>query len=132
MIYLLDTHVLIWSLMYSSKLSDNCIKILKDRKNTIFVSAISFWEISLKHSLNKLEISNILPDRIPELAVEAGYELLPLLPEEAANYHQLKGTWHRDPFDRMLIGQAIQKNITLISKDESISKYQAEGLKIVW
>jgi PIN domain nuclease of toxin-antitoxin system len=132
MIYLLDTHVLIWSLMYSSKLSNNCLEILKNKKNTIFVSTISFWEISLKHSLNKLEILRLMPDALPELVIEAGYELLPLLPEDVANYHQLDAAWHRDPFDRMLIWQAIQKNIILISKDENINKYQSAGLKVVW
>jgi PIN domain nuclease of toxin-antitoxin system len=132
MIYLLDTHVLIWSLMYSSKLSNNCLEILKNKKNTIFVSTISFWEISLKHSLNKLEILRLMPDALPELAIEAGYELLPLLPEDVANYHQLDAAWHRDPFDRMLIWQAIQKNITLISKDENINKYESVGLKVIW
>ena len=132
MIYLLDTHILIWSLLYSSKLSDNCLEILKNKKNTILVSAISFWEISLKHSLNKLEILGLMPDVFPELAIKAGYELLPLLPNEVANYHHLKATWHKDPFDRMLIWQAIQNNITLISKDETINKYQSAGLKVVW
>ncbi|RBQ03833.1 type II toxin-antitoxin system VapC family toxin [Pedobacter miscanthi] len=132
MIYLLDTHVLIWSLMYSSKLSDVSLEILKNKKNTILVSTISFWEISLKHSMNKLDILRIFPDALPGLAIEAGYELLPLLPDDVANYHQLNATWHRDPFDRMLIWQAIQKNITLISKDEDINKYQSAGLKVVW
>jgi PIN domain nuclease of toxin-antitoxin system len=132
MIYLLDTHVLIWSLMYSSKLSNNCLEILKNKKNTIFVSTISVWEISLKLSLNKLEILRLMPDALPELVIEAGYELLPLLPEDVANYHQLDAAWHRDPFDRMLIWQAIQKNIILISKDENINKYQSAGLKVVW
>jgi PIN domain nuclease of toxin-antitoxin system len=118
--------------MYSSKLSNNCLEILKNKKNTIFVSTISFWEISLKHSLNKLEILRLMPDALPELVIEAGYELLPLLPEDVANYHQLDAAWHRDPFDRMLIWQAIQKNIILISKDENINKYQSAGLKVVW
>lgn len=132
MIYLLDTHVLIWSLMYSSKLSDVSLEILKNKKNTILVSTISFWEISLKHSMNKLDILRIVPDALPGLAIEAGYELLPLLPDDVANYHQLNAIRHRDPFDRLLIWQAIQKNITLISKDEDINKYQSAGLKVVW
>lgn len=132
MIYLLDTHTFIWSLMYSSKLSNNSRSIIQDKKNTIFVSAISFWEISLKSSLGKLDVLKILPEDLPDLATQAGFELLPLLPAIASTYHQLNATWHKDPFDRMLIWQAIQKDITLISKDESISKYQSAGLKTIW
>lgn len=132
MIYLLDTHTFIWSLMYSSKLSNNSRSIIQDKKNTIFVSAISFWEISLKSSLGKLDVLKILPEDLPDLATQAGFELLPLLPAIASTYHQLNSTWHKDPFYRMLIWQAIQKDITLISKDESISKYQSAGLKTIW
>jgi PIN domain nuclease of toxin-antitoxin system len=132
MTYLLDTHVLVWALMYSSKLSETSLEILKNKKNIILVSTISFWEISLKHSMNKLDILKIIPEALPELAVEAGYKLLPLLPGDVANYHQLNASWHRDPFDKMLIWQAIQKDITLISKDEDINKYQSAGLKVIW
>ncbi|WP_293786007.1 type II toxin-antitoxin system VapC family toxin [uncultured Pedobacter sp.] len=132
MIYLLDTHVLVWSFMYSPKLSNTCMGILKDKKNTILVSTISFWEISLKHSINKLDILGIIPEALPKLAIEAGYELLPLLPDDVANYHHLNANWHRDPFDKMLIWQAIQKDITLISRDEDMIKYRSAGLKVVW
>ncbi|TDG35124.1 type II toxin-antitoxin system VapC family toxin [Pedobacter changchengzhani] len=132
MIYLLDTHVLIWSLMYSSKLSNTSIEILENKKNTIFVSAISFWEISLKHSLNKFDLLGIAPNVFPDLALQAGFEHLPLLAETASNYHKLNATWHKDPFDRMLIWQAIQQNFTLISKDANLAKYSSIGLKVIW
>lgn len=132
MIYLLDTHVFIWSIMYSSKLSAPVRKIIEDKRNTIFVSTISFWEISLKHSLNKLEFLNISPEHLPDLAIDAGFKHLQLLPEDVANYHQLSATWHRDPFDRMLIWQAIKKNLILISKDENMPKYESSGLKTIW
>ena len=65
-------------------------------------------------------------------AKDLGFDLMPVSPESAASHYQLNATWHRDPFDRMLIWQAIQKDITLISKDENISKYQSAGLKVVW
>nr|WP_199562771.1 type II toxin-antitoxin system VapC family toxin [Pedobacter chinensis] len=118
--------------MYSSKLSVKSQEIIEDKSNIIFVSAISFWKISLKHSLGKLEALRISPEALPDLAIQTGFKLLPLLPAEAANYHQLDTCWHKDPFGRMLIWQAIQQNASLISKDENISKYQASGLKIIW
>lgn len=132
MIYLLDTHAMIWSLMYSSKLSTNLKEVIADRRNTVFVSTISFWEISLKYSLGKLDLSGITPDALPDLTLQAGFKHLPLYPEEVGTYHQLQGNWHKDPFDKMLIWQAIQKNIILISKDENVLKYQSAGLKVIW
>lgn len=132
MIYLLDTHALIWSIINPDKLSKVAHKIIEDQKNTILVSSISFWEISLKYSLHKIELDQISPEQFPGLAKEIGFDLIPLMPDEVSGYHQLKGSWHKDPFDKMLIWQAIQRNIPLISKDENIAKYSAEGLKIIW
>ena len=66
------------------------------------------------------------------MAVEMGFQLLPLKPEEAASYHNLKGEFHKDPFDKMLIWQAISNNITLISKDNKVSRFREEGLKVIW
>lgn len=130
--YLLDTHTLIWSILDVKKLSPKSRKIIGDRQNLILVSAVNFWEISLKFSLGKLKLRGIMPDEIPELAVESGFELITLSPEETASYHNLKGNWHRDPFDRMLIWQAIQQDLILISKDEAMKKYSEDGLKAVW
>lgn len=132
MIYLLDTHVLIWSLMDVGKLSSKVREIIENQENTILVSAVTFWEISLKVSLHKLNLQGVIPEDFPRLALETGYELIPILPEEAASYHQLKADWHKDPFDRMLIWQAIQRKVMLISKDDQVFKYANVGLKVVW
>lgn len=129
---LLDTHTFMWSMTDQKKLSPKVIQTLENTRNTVLVSAISFWEIALKYSIGKLELQGIFPHEFPQFALQAGFGLLPLMPQEAASNHQLKGTWHRDPFDRMLIRQAIQQNMTLISKDEQIRKYRAEGLKTLW
>jgi PIN domain nuclease of toxin-antitoxin system len=132
MIYLIDTHVLIWSIVDSDKLSKLARKIIEDQKNTILVSSVSFWEISLKYSLHKMELNGILPEQFPDLAKEIGFDLVSLIPEEVSCYHKLQGNYHKDPFDKMLIWQAIQRNISLISKDENIARYSSEGLKVVW
>lgn len=65
-------------------------------------------------------------------AKDLAYELIPLLPEEASKHYQLSADWHKDPFDRMLIWQAINRNVTLISKDEKVAKYSSAGLKVIW
>lgn len=130
--YLLDSHTFLWALLDIQKLSKKVKSILEDPDNEIFVSSVTFWEISLKYGLGKLDLNGVDPEELPELALQTGFELMPLLPHEAAAYHKLDATWHRDPFDRMLIRQAIQKDITLISKDKNVAQYSSAGLKILW
>lgn len=132
MSYLLDSHALIWAIIDPKKLSANVHEILENTNNRVLVSAVSFWEISLKYSLGKLDLRGISPQQLPEFARKIGFELIGLLPEECADYHNLEANWHRDPFDRMLICQAIQNKMTIISKDSYISKYQSVGLKVFW
>lgn len=130
--YLLDTHTLIWSILDTNKLSIKSKGLIEDPKNLIVVSPINFWEISLKYSLGKLELKGVSPDEIYDLAVETGFDLINLSPKETSTYHNLKGDWHRDPFDRMLIWQAINRELILISKDKVMGNYQEDGLKTVW
>ncbi|WP_029287917.1 type II toxin-antitoxin system VapC family toxin [Pedobacter sp. R20-19] len=132
MTYLLDTHVFLWTIIDPKKLSEKAAFVIEDNENAILVSAISLWEISLKYALGKLSLIGLEPNELMSQAKDLGFDLLPLMPESAANYHKLNADWHKDPFDRMLIWQAIQQGITLISKDENISKYRSVGLKVIW
>ena len=130
---LLDTHTLIWAITERKSLSALARKTIENTDNVILVSAVSFWEISLKFSLKKLDINGFLPEQLPEFATKSGFNLIPLLPSEATIYHHLPIMEnHRDPFDRMLIGQAIQQDLTLITKDKNIVQYQSIGLKLLW
>ncbi len=130
--YLLDTHALIWTLVKPEQLSKKVRKLLEDSDNTILISALSLWEISLKFSLGKLDLKGISPESVLALALETGFDVIPLSPEQASAYHKISSNWHRDPFDRMLIWQAVQENVILISKDENISKYSDMGLRVIW
>ena len=132
MSYLLDSHTLIWAITEPAKLSSKVRGILEQRDNSILVSSVSFWEISLKFALGKLDLQGIMPQQLSELAKETGFELIALFAEEAATYNQLDATWHRDPFDRMLIWQAIQNKLTIISHDKHFANYQSVGLKVIW
>lgn len=133
MIYLLDTHTLIWALIESSKLSDTAVEIIEDRKNKIYVSAISFWEVSLKTLKKKFSFTGLEIKEIPQLTEKVGFSLLPLKAEEAISYHDLPQMRdHKDPFDRMLIWQAIVNGFTLISKDPAFSQYKKSGLRLIW
>jgi PIN domain nuclease of toxin-antitoxin system len=67
-----------------------------------------------------------------KLSIDMGFEPINLSADEVANYHQLNANWHKDPFDKMLIWQAVKRNISLISKDENVAKYSSIGLKVVW
>lgn len=95
------------------------------------VSAISFWEIALKTSIGKMQLIGVSPENFPNACLQIGFEIIDLQAEDTSTYHQLKATYHRDPFDRMLIWQAIRKGYTLISVDGNISKYQSEGLNVL-
>lgn len=130
MTYLLDTHYMIWSITDSKKLSNEVKEAITDPDNLILVSTISFWEVSLKSALGKLEITGFTPEELPDACREIGFDIITLSPEESSSYHKLKATYHKDPFDRMLIWQAIQNGYTLISIDKNVKKYISEGLKI--
>lgn len=129
--YLLDTHIFIWALMDKKKLSSQIVEVIENTEHDIFVSAISFWEISLKFGLGKLQLDGVLPNEFPDLAIKTGFKIIDLDANNASYYHTLKGTWHKDPFDRMLICQAIKQNYILISNDEDVAKYYEEGLKVL-
>lgn len=130
--YLLDTHTMLWFLMEPDKLSEKAGEILMNKEQVIFVSAISFWEISLKFSIGKLNLWQIQPDELPHFVEKSGIEIIPLDYEIASSFHQLPRLAHKDPFDRMLVWQAIKSNLSLLSKDKSMKIYTEHGLKVVW
>ena len=131
MIYLLDTHYMLWALTETKKISASIRNIITNPDHTILVSAISFWEVSLKSSLGKLQIKGFFPEDLPGACQLMGFEIESLSAEDSSTYHQLKATWHKDPFDRMLIWQAIRNGYTLISSDDNVKKYVSEGLKVL-
>jgi len=96
--YLLDTHTMIWAVTDTAKLSLNARQILANPNHQILVSAVSFWEISLKYSLGKLELNNIAPEDFPTACTAMDFDILPLDAQAASTFHFLKATWHKDPF----------------------------------
>jgi PIN domain nuclease of toxin-antitoxin system len=115
---LLDTHILLWWLDADPLLCEEAIGIIRNPENTIFVSAVSLWEIWLKQSLGKLRLP---PDFMRRLAGES-FENLPLTAAQTERIGQL--AWvHRDPFDRMLVAQAQTENLILLTADEALAAY---------
>jgi PIN domain nuclease of toxin-antitoxin system len=127
---LLDTHHMLWALADTKKLSARVKDVIVDPDNRIIVSSVSFWEVSLKSSLGKLSLSGFSPADLPGACAQIGFEIKSLSPEDASTYHLLEVTHHKDPFDRMLIWQAIRNSYTFISADKQVKKYAAEGLKL--
>lgn len=130
--YLLDTHAFIWSLISPGKLSLKTKAIIKSKENVSWVSAITFWEISLKYAIGKLDLKGTKPDELYKYATSAGFEIEDLQVETAATFYKLRRLRHKDPFDMMLAWQAISKDYSLITKDSDFSSYHQYGLKTVW
>jgi PIN domain nuclease of toxin-antitoxin system len=130
--YLLDTHSFLWVLFDDEKLSEKVKEIVREPENEIYTSVITYWEISLKYSIGKLELEGISPDELPIKAKEIGIETLEVSEEETASFYKLPKIKHKDPFDRLIIWQAIKRNIVLISKDEEMDNYKKFGLNLLW
>ena len=130
--YLLDTHTFLWSLFKPEKLSKTTTQTIVTQDNDIAVSVITFWEISLKYSIGKLELYGVKPDELPEFANKTGFEVVQINPDEAATFYTLPRLSHKDTFDRLLIWQAIQRQMILISKDKSFMEYKKHGLRVSW
>lgn len=130
--YLIDTHYLIWSLLDPDKIKKPHVKILLDPKAIKFVSKITLWEIALKYSTGKLELSGITPEQFLEAALEAGYEFLDINEEVLITSYKLPAhKYHKDPFDRLLIWQCIRSNLVFLTADERIPDYVKHGLKLL-
>lgn len=117
--FLLDTHVLLWWLDDNPALSEQAKTAISDGQNLVFISAVVVWEIRIKEALGKLKV----PDNFQETLSKQPFEFLDITIEHAHAISQLP-LIHRDPFDRLLIAQAKLENMTLISRDKFIKKYQ--------
>lgn len=118
---IIDTHIFLWAISGSDKLSEKRLHELSTLSNTIYISSISITEIMIKASLGKLEV-----DFDPvAVAVESGFELLDFSAEDALALKELP-FHHRDPFDRMLISQSLNRKIPLMSDDRKFAMYDCK------
>ena len=95
-------------------------------------SVVSFWEISLKCALGKLELEGARPEDLPEVTERMGIDILPLSAHEAAGFYKLPKRMHKDPFDRLIIWQAIQRGMHLVTRDRSFEDYVEAGLRVFY
>ena len=130
--YLVDTHIFLWSILLSKRIPKEIQNILTDPQHSILVSDVSFWEISIKYQLKKLDLNTISPYALPEIAGRAGYEILHLDTITVSSFYKLPKLKNKDPFDRMLVWQAIQEGLILVSKDSDFKMYEQYGLRVLW
>lgn len=130
--YLLDTHTFLWTVSGSENIPEMTRSAIRNPDNEVYVSSVSLWEIALKSRIGKLDLGSVASDELIELSEEMGMELISLTPDEAVSYGKLEEDSHFDPFDRMLIWQAIGRRLTIISKDSEFGKFVPFGLKLLW
>ena len=130
--YLLDTHTFLWSLFSPENLSIKSSDIIEAAENEIYISMITFWKISLKYNIGKIDLENVQPEEFPDLAKKSGFEIFNLNEYDVSSFHKLPRYSHKDPFDRLLIWQAIQNNLIVISRDNNFKEYKSHGLSLLW
>ncbi len=118
---LLDTHVFLWTLDRAERLPRAVFDVMKDRANAVFFSAINVWEIAIKAALGRADFTH-RPEAMLEMALDLGFTELPVTSEVAATVAHLP-PHHRDPFDRLLVAQAMSMPARLYTADRRLAPY---------
>ena len=119
--FLLDTHIALWAITDNPKLSKKARELLLTPRCTVWVSAVNVWEIAIKRSLGR-ETMPISGQEALDYFRQAGYQFLVVEPEHAAYVENL-ANYHQDPFDRLLIAQALTEPMRLLTHDATVSQY---------
>ncbi len=125
---LLDTHAFLWLITDDDRLSENARQTFLNTENSLFFSAASLWEICIKKSLGKISLKDGWFQTIQEEMEINTIRWLPIEMTHCAEVTELP-FHHRDPFDRMLIAQAIVEDIQLLSRDSRLSDY---AIELIW
>ncbi len=125
--YILDTHALLWITSDSDRLTSKAKSIYLDDKNEIWLSKASVWEMAIKISLKKLQITNNIENFIKDHVVGNGIKILDITLEQIYKLETLP-FHHRDPFDRLIISQSMTEGIPVISSDHKFDKYNVNRI----
>ena len=126
--YLLDTRTFLWLAHQSSSLSKQAYAIIADTDNVLYLSLASVWEIQIKSQLRRLELKKSLTNIIAEQQTVNRIHLLPIALAHILGLVKLPDH-HQDPFDRMLVSQALYEDIPILTKDDAINK---SPVKVIW
>ena len=125
---LLDTHAFLWWIADSRRLSEPAYRAIADEENDVSVSAASAWEIATKHRLGRLPSADALAHDIGAYIARQGFNEMPITVDDASRAGALS-QHHRDPFDRMLIAQALSRGLVLVSNEYLFDRY---GVRRLW
>ena len=125
---LLDTHAFLWLIAEPQKLSERVTELIQDSSNSVFLSSVSVWEIVVKHSKGQLDLPEDPKTLVPRMRTMHQIDPLPLSEDSALLGSRLP--WHhQDPFDRMLISQAMNENMAIVTADRYIRQYPVQ---VIW
>jgi PIN domain nuclease of toxin-antitoxin system len=125
--FLLDTHSFLWFLSGDKRMSSTARTLIGDSDNEALLSKASLWEIAIKAGLGKLSLAKPFAELIPEQLRENAIEVLPIEVKDLALVADLP-FHHRDPFDRLILAQAIARRLPIVGKDPEFVKYAVELL----
>ncbi len=125
---LLDTHVALWAITDSPKLPKMALELIESSKSSVWISAATVWEIAIKHSLGRGDMPVSSQDALRYFR-DSGYGFLPVEPEHATAVEDLPAH-HADPFDRILVAQALVEPMRLITHDAIVARYSNTIIKI--
>lgn len=125
---LLDTHVALWAITDSAKLSQKAREIIESPQSSVWISAASIWEIAIKHALGRGDMPVSGHDAARYFR-ESGYQFLPVETAHAAAVEELPGH-HQDPFDRLLVAQALVEPMRLMTHDPVVARYSDTIIEI--
>ncbi len=121
---LLDTHALIWALSGPRRLPARVAKVVRDPENDVYASAVGTWEVAIKSALGKIDADVAA---VADGAREADFEELPITIAHTVRLRALPAH-HRDPFDRLLVAQALVEQLTIVTHDPLFARYSAPVL----
>ncbi len=134
---LLDTHVALWALAEPQRLPHDIAERLRDPENEVRVSVVSLWEIAIKHSLVRADGRRklcVAPREVLEWLTKTGFDVLPVAPAHCIEVDSLpyradpaSGRPHGDPFDRMLVAQALSEPMRLLTADPLVALHMADA-----
>ncbi len=124
---LLDTHIVIWFITNDTKLPKRLKRIIEDPNNKCFVSIATYWELSIKYSLGRLNLNSSI-EEIFNIIEVSGFDILPITLNHILQLTILEHH-HNDPFDRLIIAQSISENLSVISIDNYFPAYKIQLIK---
>ena len=127
---LVDTRVLLWALNDPARLPAGIAAVLADSDVDVFFSPVSLWEVAIKQSLGKIDLAGHSPEELLAVTLRSGFVPFEITAQICASSHRLPQR-HQDPVDRLIVWQAIQSGMPLLSADRALEAYAEDGLQLV-